>query len=163
MKQFLLLIFLAGSTYGSFCQTNDKKNTVYYQFGGNGFFSSLNYERQLLRKQGLGVHIGAGVYGVKTPTLTIPFGVNYLFAFNNTRAVLDLGAGVTYTKADALLYLNVKRAENAGPNTQFFNFIPSLGYRIHTPKHMMYRFSFTPVFNQYGGIPFLGFSMGKRF
>ena len=48
-------------------QTKTKLNTVYFELGGNGLFTSINYERQLLKSTSLDFHIGTGIYGV-TPT-----------------------------------------------------------------------------------------------
>lgn len=162
MKRSILVILTIIFALDANSQNFSGKNTIYYQFGGNGLFNSVNYERQIFKKPGLGVHAGLGNYGVKPTYLTVPFGVNYLLKLKNSNAFIDLGFGATYSKADVKLYVNVKQNPNY-VNTNYWNLIPSVGYRKLTGKNLMYRFSFTPVINQYDFLPFLGFSIGKSF
>ena len=139
-----------------------KPNTVYFELGGNGLFTSINYERQLLKNTRLNFHIGAGIYGVQPTYLTIPFGINYLYKLNNSTSYIDLGFGATYSKADVILYASIKR--NPGYiQTNFWNFIPSIGFRKFLKSNWLYRFALTPVINHNDFLPFLGFSIGKRF
>ena len=143
-------------------QIKTKPNTIYFELGGNGLFTSINYERQLLKSKRLNFHIGTGIYGVTPTYLTIPFGLNYLFKLNNSNSYIDLGFGATYSKADVILYANIKR--NLGYiQTNFWNYIPSLGYRKLTKNNLMYRFSLTPIINHNDFLPFMGFSIGKNF
>jgi hypothetical protein len=165
VRQILILIFLTLtiSSY-SFGQTNTNKfNTLYVELGGNGLFLSANYERQILKNTRLNLHFGTGIYGVKPSILTIPFGVNYLLKLKKVNSYIDFGFGVTYTKADVKLYTIVHRSLNSNVNSDFINIIPSIGIRHQTRKNFMYRFSLTPVFNQYEGLPFFGCSIGKSF
>lgn len=46
--------------------------------------------------------------------------------------------------------------------TGFINFIPSLGYRRHTKRNLMWRISLTPIFYQDVTLPWIGASIGKR-
>lgn len=144
-------------------QSKSKLNTVYFELGGNGLFTSINYERQLLKKTRINFHIGTGIYGVQPAYLTIPFGINYLFKLNNTNSYIDLGFGATYSKADVALYAIVEHKNPNYKNTNYWNYIPSVGYRKLTKKNLMYRFSLTPVINHNDFLPFLGFSIGKSF
>ncbi len=164
VRQILILIILTLTmTSYSFGQTNTNKfNALYFELGGNGLFLSANYERQILKKTRLNLHFGAGIYGVKPSVLTIPFGINYLLKLKKSNTFIDFGFGATYTKADVKLYISVKR-DSGYVNSTFFNIIPSVGIRHQTDKNFIYRFSLTPVFNQYDGLPFLGFSIGKVF
>ena len=115
------------------------------------------------KAQGLNAHVGTGIYGVNPAYLTIPFGINYLFTLKKSNAFIDLGFGATYSKADVALYAIVEHRELNYRNTNYWNYIPSLGYRKLTKSNLMYRFSLTPVINHNDGLPFVGFSIGKSF
>lgn len=143
----LLLFFLLSSVPKISAQTKTKPNTIYLELGGNGLFTSINYERQILKNIPLHFHAGAGIYGLKTSYLTIPIGINYLLKLNDFNAYLDLGFGATYSKADVDLYAMVEHSRTNYKNTNYWNYIPSLGYRKLTKRNLVYRFSFTPVIN----------------
>lgn len=151
---------LASNSYG---QNLFKQNTIYLELGGNGLFSSVNYERQVFKNPGLGFHIGAGIYGVKPSDLTVPFGASYLLKLKKLNSFIDFGFGATYSKADVKLYFNVHYINPNRVNTNYWNYVPSVGYRRLTKKNLMYRFSLSPVINQHDLIPFVGFSIGKSF
>jgi len=159
----LLIFCLLNSMTKVSGQSKSKLNTVYFELGGNGLFTSINYERQLLKNTRINFHIGTGIYGVQPTYLTIPFGINYLFKLNNTNSYIDLGFGATYSKADVALYAIVDHKNPNYKNTNYWNYIPSVGYRKLTKKNLMYRFSLTPVINHNDFLPFLGFSIGKSF
>ena len=157
MKHFILCIITAAFITSSFGQTAFKKNDIYLEAGGNGFFASVNYERQLTRQPGLGVRLGVGFYTENAFYLTIPVGINYLFKLNSEKSFIDAGLGVTWARIDANLFPESKNSDN------FVKFIPSLGYRRHTTQNLMWRISVTPAINESGFVPWLGLSIGKRF
>lgn len=136
-------------------------DNFYAELAGNGLLISANYERQILKKTRLNVRVGIGTYGTDKYT-TYPFGINYLLKLKNSNTYIDFGLGGTYTEADVLLYMNVKR-EPGYKNTTSFCFIPSVGIRHQTTKNFMFRFALTPVFNHNGSIPYIGISVGKSF
>ena len=146
-----------------------KPNTVYVQFLGNGIILSANYERQLFKKPGLGVHAGIGVCGEVgfywngTSHVTIPVGLNYLLPLKNKNKFVDFGLGATYAKSDMQVYMLVEHRNPNYINTHYWSLVPSISKRITTRKHMMYKYGFSPVINQYGFIPFIAFSAGKSF
>lgn len=144
-------------------QSAGKLNTLYLELGGNGLFTSINYERQLLRKTGLNFHVGAGSYGITPTYLTIPLGINYLVKLKNPNSYIDLGFGATYSKADVALYAIVEHRDPVYKNTNYWNYIPGIGFRKLTKSNLMFRFSFTPVINHNDLFPFLGFSIGKSY
>lgn len=158
----LLLTICSASWGNNKDEVPFKKNTGYLEIGGNGLLTSINYERQLFNPPGLGVHIGLGIYGFEEPHLTIPFGINYLFNLKNNQSFLDVGLGMVYTKAEVLLYVTLKRPEDYA-HTDFWSYIPSIGYRRHITSNFMFRVSVTPVINNIGLLPFVGFSIGKVF
>lgn len=134
-----------------------KKNTLYGEMGGTGIILSANYERQLTNQPGFGLHIGIGLGGNKP---VIPIGAKYLFDVGNRKSFIEAGTGITLAEADLLddihtIYNNHNPYQAA--------FIPSIGYRHHTPYGLMWRINYTPVFSRYRNIPWLaGVSVGWR-
>lgn len=114
---------------------------------------SVNYERQLTKEPALGLRIGVGFYTEYDFFLNFLTGINYLFELKSKKSFIDAGLGVTWTGID----------EKSSKGLHFVNFIPSFGYRRHTSKNLMWRISLTPVINRYGGVPWVGASIGKRF
>ncbi|MFY7900123.1 MAG: hypothetical protein ACOVNY_08055 [Chitinophagaceae bacterium] len=103
----------------------------------------------------MGCRIGLGFYTEKGFYATIPIGINYLFELRKKGSFIDAGMGITWTQKDG--FFNSKNNENFG------NFIPTIGYRVHTAKNVMWRFTASPIINKYSLFPWLGFSIGKRF
>lgn len=159
MKHLTLFLVTFGIVLFSYGQTTFKRNDIYVEFGGNGLFSSVNYERQLTKQPGLGFRLGVGFYSENAFYLTIPVGINYLFKLKNNKSFIDVGIGATWTRIDGKLFGNSKNLND----NHFVNFAPSIGYRQHTSKDIMWRISVTPIANKYGFVPWLGFSIGKRF
>ncbi len=157
-----LLIFAIYSTL-SFAQTTFKKNTVFGELGGNGLLASINYERQLTSAPGFGVRLGFGFYGVQPTHLTIPIGVNYLIPLKKNNSFVDIGLGLTFTSANVRLVLSSDNGTLNEESTTHVNVIPGIGFRRHTSKNMMWRIALTPVINNNGLIPLLGFALGKQF
>ncbi|MEY4629067.1 MAG: hypothetical protein RLZZ595_1393 [Bacteroidota bacterium] len=160
MKQQLLTILAVCIAVCSFGQTTFKKNDLYLEAGGAGLFSSINYERQLTNKPGLGARIGVGFYTENAFYLTIPVGINYLFQLKNEKSFIDAGLGASWTRIDGKLF---SKANSSSNGDHFFNFVPSIGYRRHTSNNVMWRISITPVANKNTLMPWLGASIGKRF
>lgn len=156
---FLSFLFFCCSSF-LFSQSISKRQSVYLELGGNGLFTSVNYDYQLTKKPGFGIRAGIGFYSLDPFVLTIPVGVNYLFELQQNKSYMELGFGATWTKENVSLYLepdlNKKR-------TNFGNYFPTVGYRKHTKKSFMWRFSLTPLVNQNGFQPFFGGSFGKLF
>lgn len=159
MKKITLLLFLWGITIYSYGQAGFKRNDIYLEAGGNGLFASVNYERQLTKEPGFGFRIGVGFYTENAFFLTLPVGINHLFKLNNNKSFIDAGLGLTWTRIDGKLFGDSRNLN--GDN--FVNFLPSVGYRRHSPKNLMWRISLTPIANKYGFVPWIGFSLGKRF
>jgi hypothetical protein len=159
MKQLTIFFVVLVITFSSFGQTAYKRNDIYLEAGGNGLFASVNYERQLTKQPGIGFKFGVGFYSENAFYLTIPVGINYLFKLQNNKSFIDAGIGATWTRLDGNLFGGSKNL-NSG---HFVNFVPSFGYRRHISKDIMWRISATPIANKYGLVPWLGFSIGKRF
>lgn len=159
MRKKILTILAFGITMFCFGQSHFKKNNLYLEAGGNGFFGSLNYERQLTKQPGLGARIGVGFYPGDALHVTFPIGINYLFKLKRENAFIDAGLGVTWTREEETYMGN----NHHYTGDYFASFVPSIGYRKHTANNVMWRISVTPVANKNGFAPWLGASMGKRF
>lgn len=138
-------------------QPSFRRNDIYLEAFGAGLFGSLNYERQLSKMPGLGLRIGVGFYSENNFYLTIPVGLHYLFPLHRPGSFIDVGIAYTQAFGDGKVFADKEQRD------KFNSTIPSIGYRIHTRKDMMCRFSFTPVINYSGFHPSLGLSLGKRF
>ena len=158
MKTYFLFSFLLPSKL-LLSQSTFKRNDLYLEAGGNGLFASVNYERQLTKEAGVGFRVGVGFYTENAFYLTIPVGINYLFPLKNRSSFIDAGLGVTWARIDGKLFASDKYSNGE----HFVNFIPSIGYRKHTIKDLMWRVSITPVINNDAFTPWLGISIGKRF
>ncbi|WP_247237316.1 hypothetical protein [Telluribacter sp. SYSU D00476] len=135
------------------------RNNLYLEVGGNGLFSSVNYERQLTATPGLQVRVGVGIYIERGFYLTVPVGINYLFPLRDKRSFIDAGLGATWAFAEGRLFTNNK----ALTDERIFNFVPSVGYRRHAAKNLMWKISVTPIINDSAFTPWAGISLGKRF
>jgi hypothetical protein len=159
MKYFVLTLavsLIASSSYG---QTTFKRNDIYLQAGGNGLLVSMNYERQLTEEPGFGLRLGLGFHPGEGYNLIVPVGVNYLFEIKNDKSFVEAGLGVTWTRTPVILLANSKGIEG----NSFISFVPSVGYRQHTNRNMMWRINLTPIINKYSAFPWFGLSLGKRF
>jgi hypothetical protein len=160
-KIILTLVTLLTST-ALLAQNDFRKNDVYFEFLGNGLYASLNYERQLTSKPGFGLRTGVGYFsGNQEFRVSIPIGINYLFAFKNNKSFLDAGLGGTWSGAAGLK--NDVATGERDYSEHIWSIVPSLGYRCHTKGNFMWRTSFTPILNKYRVVPHLGISVGKRF
>jgi len=137
-------------------QKSFKRNAFYFEMLGNGLVLSLNYERQISNKPGLGFHGGVALAGDKP---AFPLGAKYLFDLGKQRSFLEVGAGVTFAEQD-MWETNYNQSET---NPYKAGFIPSVGYRYNAPKGFMWRINYTPVFNKYRTeLLFFGVSVGWR-
>lgn len=148
---FILLLFNAKA------QKTFKQNTVYAEIVGNGLILSANYERQLTKKPGLGLHVGIGLGGDMP---AIPLGLKYIILFKNKKSLFEAGLGVTLMESE-MWESKIIRTEKDPYQP---GYIPSIGYRHHTKYGLMWRINFTPVYNKkieplYNG----GLSIGWRF
>lgn len=159
MRKEILTAFALISATTLFGQPTVKQNDIYLEAGGNGLFGSVNYERQLTKEPGFGLRIGIGFYTENSFYLTVPAGINYLVKLKKANTFLETGLGVTWARVDGKLFDGGKLSDRE----HFVSFLPSIGYRKHTAKDVMWRINLTPVANKYGLVPWLGFSVGKQF
>ncbi|MEO5889710.1 MAG: hypothetical protein ABIQ31_05620 [Ferruginibacter sp.] len=144
-------------------QLKTKKDAIYLELGGNGIYGSINYERLVNAGNGdLTFRIGAGYYsGNQQFRMSLPIGVNYLFALQNKNSFIDFGIGATWASAPGLIKDSKTRIRDY--NKYIVNFIPSLGWRTHVKSAYMFRASLTPIINNSRVIPSVGFSFGKLY
>lgn len=159
LLHFLFLFLFCNAI--AVCQSAQKKNAMFIELGGNGLFTSINFDHQFSKKLGWGMRAGIGFYSLNPFELTIPVGINYLFEIKENVSFMEIGVGITYTKADVELYVLVENKDPNYKNTKFFNYIPSISYRRHVKNSFLWKLGLTPVINKNGFIPFFGFSIGK--
>lgn len=160
MTKFLLCVFILALAKPLLGQNAFRKNTLYGELAGNGIFLSLNYERQLTHKPGLGVRVGVGYASSdETFRLSIPVGVNYLLNLRNHKSFMDAGLGATWSEA-AIVKSSFPGDDNSG---HMVSFVPSLAYRHQTNWGLMWRLGFAPIINKYRFIPFPELSVGMSF
>lgn len=162
---FSCLVFLIGSQI-CFSQdnlnspTDQRAQSIFLEFLGNGLVLSINYDTRLARKQnGLGARIGLGYLpGVLGDGggISIPFGINYLFGQKNS--YLELGAGGTIYS----LKEGTELFDNAGISGVLF--VPSIGYRYQQPKNgLTGRIFISPLFDKSASQLWAGLSIGYKF
>jgi len=159
MKLLPLLPIVALFSSQLSAQTTFEKNDIYLEAGGNGLLGSVNYERQVTEKPGLGFRFGFGFYVEQAFYVTVPIGLNYLFPLKNNRSFIEAGLGLTFATFDRRTF---DYDHYYGENNSA-NFVPSVGYRRHTKHSVMWRVSATPIINRYATTPWIGASIGKRF
>ena len=164
MSRYLLLLLMLAFTASLFGQNTFKKNDIYFEFLGNGIGASVNYERQLMDKAGLGVRLGIGYFsGDEKFRVSIPVGLDYLISLRNDKSFINAGLGATWSGATGLKTAKQEALTGRDLNEHIWSFVPSIGYRHHTKSNYMLRISLTPIINKYRFFPFAGISIGKRF
>lgn len=160
MNKFLLCVFLGISSFVSLlAQEGLPRNASYIEVGGAGLFGSVNYERQLGKKPGVSLRAGLGYYSENGNFLTIPLGINYLFELKNKKNFfIEGGLTATFARRNAEIFKN-----NLPNDAHDFYLVPSIGYRKHTPKNLMWRVSVAAVIHKNTTNPWAGFAIGKLF
>ena len=161
--RLLVSVFFIFIYMGLNGQSQMKPNTLYFQLGGNGLFTSINYERQIIKHPTVMIHGGIGHYGINTPFVTIPLGMSYLLKLKKSNSGFDFGLGVTFTKADVTLYAIVEKKPPYKANNSKAVLVPRISYRAQSHQNIMFRIEFLPIIGKYGVLPFIGFSLGKSF
>jgi hypothetical protein len=157
MRKFIFLSISIIIATNLAAQKSFKKNTFYAEILGSGMVLSINYERQLKDKPGLGYYFGIGLGGLKP---AVPFGAKYLIDLKNQKSYIEAGAGITLGERDLWIQREIGQTAK---NSYKPGFIPSIGYRHHTSYGFMWRVNYTPVFSGFRNIPlFFGLSLGWR-
>ena len=161
MKNALLLfVFMLTIQSLTNAQQMPPRNAAYAEVGGAGLFASANYERQLGKKPGIALRAGLGYYYEKAAYLTIPVGIAYLYELKKRKNFFIEGALTgTYAVQTNKIFSKEKLPDDA----QDFYWIPSIGYRKHTSKNLMWRISVAAVIHPNAVTPWAGFCVGKLF
>ncbi len=139
----------------------NNKNFMYLEAGGYAGFGSVNYERLLSKKPGVGIRMGLGFYSEKGSYLTLPVGVNMLFDVKNkyNPSFIEVGFGISLFSLNGKVF-----AKKNDPTTDnYINVLPSVYYRQHLKKDIMWKIGIMPVVNKYTIIPWVGVAVGKIF
>ena len=162
MRKYLFSLYILICTVSAIGQNAFKKNSLYAELLGNGIYTSLNYERQLMNKPGIGFRLGVGYFsGDQKFRISLPVAINYLFILNNNTSFIDASIGTTWSGAAGL-----KKDAPDGVrdySEHILSFVPGIGYRQHTNNSFMWRISFAPIINKYRFLPWGGLSIGKIF
>ncbi|MBK8953429.1 MAG: hypothetical protein IPM85_15375 [Chitinophagaceae bacterium] len=154
MKKIFLILLLPAIQVQA--QNKFKKHTLYAEVLGNGIVLSANYELQLINKPGFGIHAGIGLAGAQP---AIPLGMTYLIKIGKQKSFIETGIGITLAEKD--LWDDNKTQLLTNPYQVAF--IPSVGYRHHTPYGLMWKLIYSPFFNKENNEPaFFGASVGWR-
>jgi len=160
MNKFLLCFLVLTITNSVFGQSAFRKNTFYGQLAGNGIFLSVNYERQLTNKPGLGVRVGVGYASPDVKfRVTIPVGANFLVNLKNDKSFIDVGIGATWSQT-AVVKSSFSTIDD---ESHIVSLVPSIGYRHQAKWGLMWRIGFAPIINKYRFIPLPELSLGMRF
>lgn len=137
-----------------------RQNVVYAELLGNGFLGSVNFEKSLPLKPYFAIRCGIGMYGLKNKAVTVPVSLHYLLK-TNPGEYWDFGAGITYSGVSVVELYSFIETRNPPSNKYSISFIPSVGYRNHISKKIMWRISVMPVITKAELLPFAGISFGK--
>lgn len=132
--------------------------------GGNGFWGSLNYERQILKVPGLAARIGVGFSHDYFDTILqfhypLIIGFDYLFILDTGKSFIDFGFGQTFQARLGTTYNKQYRQKD----NIYGSLVLSCGYRRIFKNDLMFRISLLFVNNEIGSGPWIGASMGKSF
>lgn len=143
MKRTLMLVILLSSC----CLVNaqaDLKNAVFAEIGGNGYYYSVNYERNLSKR----ILVRLGI-GTANGFLTIPvLGGKY---FGDGKHHFEMTGGVTFA-SESINPSGLPEGEIRARHLFATTFI---GYRYQTPeKKFLFRVGYTPllrIYSSYAG------------
>lgn len=154
-KTFLVLLLLAAGQL--WAQKTFKQHSAYVEILGNGGVLSANYELQLNKKPGFGIHAGIGLGGDKP---AIPLGITYLFKLGGQKSFIETGVGVTVAEREFW----VERINRLPENPYQIAWIPSVGYRHHTNYGLMWKLIYSPYFHtERTELLFFGAAVGWQF
>lgn len=115
------------------CEPVKRKNSVFFEAGGNGIFASINYEgKAFLGKKNnfLAAKIGLGPFAIinvlnMTATYNIGDGMNYF----------EIGGGLGWFTSNLLFGSEILGSDRYN----YFYFTPTIGYRRHSARGFLFR------------------------
>ena len=172
MKKSAIILFIFLVQVASFAQeTPIKRNTIYTEYCGQGFWNSLSFDRLYRIDKKIKTSITAGVTllplykKMNIFVAAIPVSYNWIFGRKNNH--LELGAGLTYySETSKMQYSDIAliRVTNS-----YLYFTPKIGYRFQ--KHdggFFFRITLTPsigIIDNFGALKHNGtvYSQGRRY
>lgn len=147
--------------------TRTAMNALFVEFGGNGLFYTLNYERFLT--QDVSARVGLGYLSVRNSAIeggvsasltTVPLLINYL-GIGEYNHRLELGAGAVFFHLSAPTYDGLGSDFGSGA---LLAATGSISYR-YVPLNGGFNFKagFTPLLSSFGLLPLVGVSLGAAF
>lgn len=146
------LAFFLLSFFSTLNAQSSPSNSVYLEVFGNGGFYSLNYERLIINFAGVRAGFSYIYLGDIGQYISFPLMINGLLGSKHHK--LEIGAGVTIMN-------EASPSSFKSWDTQYFK-TASIGYRFQK-RNVVYKISFTPLFNNKELIPIGGFAFGYRF
>lgn len=146
---------------------NNKKNHLFVEFLGNAGLYSLNYERML--REDFAARVGIACYGVdiENDGITVSsslylFPVTLSYLAGKTEHKFEVGGGLLISNASVSGKVEGLFDERYSSNGIAGTAI--VGYR-YMPKDggVTFRAGFTPIFGEYGVLPWFGVSIGYNF
>jgi hypothetical protein len=133
----LFMLILVAKTFGQ----SKFQHAVFFELGGNGYWYSVNYERQTNR----GLMIRAGVCYIPTHYV-VPVMVGKLFSWRAHH--LDVSGGLDYA-------YNHQRMNNIPTKVSYLALTSFLGYRYQRwDQKFFFRVGFTPIWEFYNSDPY---------
>ena len=158
MKRATTLLFLLFGVLQLSAQDSFRRNTAYFEILGNGGILSINYERELSKQPGFGIHAGIGLGGDKP---AIPLGITYLLKIRKSKSFVETGLGITF--GEKYIWIS-KQFNGAAANPYQMGIFPSVGYRHHTKYGLMWKLIYSPFFSpDRTELAFGGVAIGWRF
>jgi hypothetical protein len=138
--QSILAIFFTLAIAAKAHGQSEFKHAVFFELGGNGYWYSLNYERQINR----GLIARAGVCYIPTH-FVVPVMIGKLFSWKSHH--FDLSGGLDYA------YLH-ERWHTIPRKVTYLALTSFLGYRYQRPDQKFFcRVGFTPIWEFYNSDP----------
>lgn len=149
MNKLVLLIFVI--TTISFSQENyseKKKNSIFFEAGGNGIVASLNYEHNIFKNVGLRIGFGSALIEGRIYPAMINF-------YKGDENLFEFGVGVVY----------YEKTEGWFSSDESLCISSTIGYKKYPFEGLLFRASFTPLYviKSDRFIPFVGISFGFVF
>ncbi len=137
-------------------QSVGANSAVYLELGGNGLLYSLNYDYRFDKDWSARGGIMYAPVGDVSLTI-VPLMANYLIGSNHN---FEIGAGIAYLGVS----VDVEGEDFAGISASGVAGTSTIGYRYQNMDGgFVFRIGLTPVFGEFGVLPWAGLSLGYAF
>lgn len=155
LQLLCLLFFIPG-----LLNAQPTKNSVFIEVGGQGLGLTVQLERTFFNRH-LTLRGGVGLYGLMQRKLSIPQSASVLIHLGRKNA-LELSSGITYTRAEPRLYVQVDRKNPGMVKSSFWIPVFSLNQRWMSGPHLTFRWGLSAIVTPYALVPLPGLSVGYR-